>query len=136
VQFKGQVVATKRGSFATRVDSAKAMEALNDLLAKTQQANEEALGIDSNNEKEFQNITVDQQPLAISERELATPVEQQPKTAVINEERDKKKLLVVNKKAVTKVDVKRAVKKTQAKKDKKIIGRRKVKTPKAVMKKR
>jgi cell division protein FtsQ len=134
VQFKGQVIATKRGSFATRVDSAKAMEALNDLLAKTHQANEES--VDSNNETELENITVDKQPLAISESEPATPVKQQPKTAVINEERHKKKLLVVDK-AITKADVKRAVKKTQAKKDKKSNKRqRNVKAPKAVMKKR
>lgn len=58
VQFKGQVVATKRGSFTTRVDSAKAMEALNDLLEKTQQANEEAMNADSNNQKEDEDITV------------------------------------------------------------------------------
>lgn len=56
VQFKSQVVATRRGSFATRVDSAKAMEALNELLAKTQQANEEAVIVESDNEKEAEDI--------------------------------------------------------------------------------
>jgi cell division ATPase FtsA len=136
VQFKDQVVATKRGSFATRVDSAKAMEALNDLLAKTQQANEEALSVDSNNETELENIPVEQ-PLAIKETQPPTPAKQQPKTAVINEERDKKKLLIVNRKAVTKAEVKRAIKKTPAKKDNKNNKRqRDVKGPKAVMKKR
>ncbi|MEJ7827686.1 MAG: hypothetical protein WKF91_05810 [Segetibacter sp.] len=137
VQFKDQVVATKRGSFATRVDSAKAMEALNDLLAKTQQANEEALSVDSNNEIEVEIIPVDKQPLAIKETQPPTPAKQQPKTAVTNEERDKKKLLIVNRKAVTKAEVKRAIKKTPAKKDNKNNKRqRDVKGPKAVMKKR
>jgi cell division protein FtsQ len=136
VQFKGQVVATKRGSFATRVDSAKAMEALNDLLAKTQHATEEAMSADSSDEKAVENINADQQQSIIDET-VPAPVKQQPKTSANNEERDKKKALVSDKKAVTKADVKRAAIKAKAKKNKKTDKRqRNGKVAKAVMKKR
>ncbi len=137
VQFKGQVVATKRGSFTTRVDSAKAMEALTDLLAKTQQANEEALDVDSTNEKQVEDITAAKQPLPTNENVQQAPVEQQIDTAHEHEERQRKKPLNVNNKADTRADVKHAAVKSRAKQDEKIIKhKRGAKVPKAVMKKR
>lgn len=136
VQFKGQVVATKRGSFATKVDSAKAMEALNDLLAKTQQANEEAMNVDSTNEKEAEDIIVAKQPAPINANVQPEPVKQ-TRTVTRKEERQKKKPIIVNHKAVTRKEVKRAAVKTQAKKDEKIKkNEHDKKVAKAVMKKR
>lgn len=137
VQFKGQVVATKRGSFTTRVDSAKAMEALNDLLEKTQQANEEAMNADSNNQKEGEDITVAKQAVAVNDNVQPEPEKQQRKTVTQHKERQEKKLINVNNKAVTRKDVERAAVKTREKKDEKVKkNERDKKVAKAVMKKR
>jgi cell division protein FtsQ len=60
VQYNGQVVATKRGASAVKVDSVKAKDALNSLLIKTKQASEvvQNEGSGKDNNADNGNVTV------------------------------------------------------------------------------
>jgi len=131
VRFKGQVVATKRGSSLKAIDTTKAKAALVDLLTQSKKATEET-------EDDTAKVSPEKPALA---QPATTPLKRelqvankQPKPVAQQQPKKDQKQLIDNKKMVTKAAIKTvAVKKINNKKTEK---QAEVKVPKAIMKKK
>ena len=89
VQYKGQVVATKRGANIMKVDSVKAKDALKTLLIKTRQANEVAVSNGSVHERILEKSDQLNDEVKQEDNTSASSEEVSVKPAVPNKREDK-----------------------------------------------
>jgi cell division protein FtsQ len=129
VRFKGQVVATKRGTTSKAVDTTKAKEALVNLLTESKKATEEA-------EDDTARVLPSKSAViqSATTQKKDTPDAKQPKTIVKQDPKKEQKQKVDNRRLVIKAANKAVtVKKIPNKKTEK---QAEVKVPKAVMKRK
>jgi cell division protein FtsQ len=131
VRFKGQVIATKKGTSATAVDTSKAKEVLVDLLTQSKKATEAP---EDDTAKVSPAKPASVQPITRPVKSVPDVANRQSKPVAKQQPKKDQKQLTDNKKIVTKAAIKpAAVKKITNKKTEKPAE---VRVPKAVMKKK
>jgi cell division protein FtsQ len=131
VRFKGQVIATKKGTSATAVDTSKAKEVLVNLLTQSKKATE-APEDDTTKVLPVKPSSV--QLITTSVKSVPDVANKQPKPVAKQQPKKDQKQLTDNRKIVTKAAIKpAAAKKITNKKTEKPAE---VRVPKAVMKKK
>jgi cell division protein FtsQ len=131
VRFKGQVIATKKGTSATAVDTSKAKEVLVDLLTQSKKATEAP---EEDTTKVLPVKPASVQPVTTPVKSVPDVANKQPKPVAKQQLKKDQKQLTDNKKIVTKAAIKpAAAKKITNKKTEKPAE---VRVPKAVMKKK
>jgi cell division protein FtsQ len=131
VRFNGQVVATKKGTASSVVDTSKAKEVLVDLLTQSKKATEAP---EDDTTKVLPVKPPSVQPVTTPVKSVPQVANQQPKPVAKQQPKKDRKQLTDNKKIVTKAAIKPvAVKKITNKKTEK---QAEVRVPKAVMKKK
>jgi cell division protein FtsQ len=131
VRFKGQVIATKKGTSATAVDTSKAKEVLVNLLTQSKKATEAP---EDDTTKVLPVKPASVQPITTSVKSVPDVANKQPKPVAKQQPKKDQKQLTDNRKIVTKAAIKpAAAKKITNKKTEKPAE---VRVPKAVMKKK